>query len=132
MLNWTRLGRHERRMLATLSLIFRNHPNLLEFLFERDRPQLRLAPELLLFDAGVFSSGEKVLVRVGLDLWNGSGGVSLWDVIERLDLENYRNVLAGLRNLRRNDPHGEEMVWRQPKWAYLLEGRRSNTDRSLT
>jgi hypothetical protein len=118
MLNWTRLGRHERRMLGTLTLVFRNHPQLLEFLFDRDQPRLRFEPERILVEAGGFSSGEKILVRIGLDLWNGSGGVALWDVIERLDVENYRNVLAGLRNLRRNDPHGEQMVWRQPKRAY--------------
>lgn len=132
MLNWTRLGRHERRMQGTLGLIFRNHVHLLEFLFDRDRARLRVEPERILSEAGPFSSGEKILVRVGLDLWNGSGQVSLWDIVERLDVENYRNVLLGLRYLRRNEPDGEEMVWRQPKMAYSSEGRRSLAERSLT
>jgi hypothetical protein len=106
MLNWATVGRHERRMQDTLNLIFRNHPQFLEFLFDRDRPHLRAEPECILSETGGFSSGERVLIRVGLDLWNGSGQVSLWDVIERLDLENYRNVLAGLRHLRPSDPPG--------------------------
>ena len=117
MLNWNRANRYELRMQDTLNLIFRNHPKLLEFLFDKERPRLRLEPECLLSECGVFSSGEKILVRVGLDLWNGSGGVSLWDVVERLDVYNYRNVLAGLLNLRQSEDEDEGIVWRQPKRA---------------
>ena len=122
MLNWQGAGRHERRMLEVLNLIFRNHPELLEFLFDPARARLRLEAEDLLAAAGAFSSGEKILVRVGLDLWNGSGHVQLWDVIERLDIENYRHVLLGLRHLRRTEMDGAEMVWRQPKRAYSKSG----------
>lgn len=126
MLNWPQTGRHQRRMQETLNLIFRSHPNLLEFLFEREDARLRAQAEELLVGIGVFSSGEKILVRVALNLWNGSGHVSLWDIVERLDQENYRNVLIGLRHLRRTEPDGSEMVWRQPKTAYYWsEGGRS-------
>jgi hypothetical protein len=118
MLNWQGCGRHERRIQEVFNLIFRNHPKLLDFLFQKDKPQLRLESERLLFDAGIFSSGEKILVRLALDLWDGSGKVSLWDIVERLDCENYRNVLLGLRHLRRIGPDGPEMCWRQPKKAY--------------
>lgn len=118
MLNWLGAGRHERRMQEVLNLIFRKHPKLLDFLFQQDQPQLRLESEHLLFDAGAFSSGEKILVRLALDLWDGSGNVRLWDIIERLDDENYRNVLLGLRHLRRIDPDEPEYRWRQPKMAY--------------
>jgi hypothetical protein len=132
MLNWTKTNRYEARMEKTLGLIFRNHPNLLEFLFDKERAQLRREPECLLSEAGVFSSGEKILVRVGLDLWNGSGQVSLWDIVERLDVDNYQNVLAGLLNLRRTDDDESGIIWRQPKRAYCSEGGRSHTEHSLT
>ena len=118
MLNWNSPNRYEQRMQDTLNLIFRNHPKLLEFLFDKERAQLRLEPECLQSECGVFSTGEKILVRVGLDLWNGSGGVSLWDIVERLDVINYRNVLAGLLNLRQSEDEEAEIVWRQPKTAY--------------
>lgn len=127
MLNWPQAGRHERRLQETLNLVFRNHPNLLEFLFESKRAGLKAEPAVLLVGAGVFSSGEKILVRLGLDLWCGGGQVSLWDIIERLDQENYRNVLIGLRHLRRSEPDGSEMVWRQPKTAYWLGSRAAST-----
>ena len=122
MLNWQGVGRHECRMQEVLNLIFQKHPELLKFLFEKEQARLRLDPELLLLEAGVFSSGEKILARVGLDLWNGSGHVQLWDVIERLDEGNYHNVLAGLRHLRPIEEDGAPMVWRQPKRAYSGSG----------
>ena len=117
MLTWKKMNRYELRMQETLNLIFRNHPGLLAFIFDIERPRLRLEPECLLSEYGVFSSGEKILVRVALDLWNGSGGVSLWDVVERLDVDNYRNVVAGLLILRQSDDEEMGIVWRQPKTA---------------
>jgi hypothetical protein len=112
MLSWIKANRYERRMQETLNLIFRNHPNLLEFLFDKESPQLRHEPGYLLSEASVFSSGEKILVRVGLDLWSGTVGVSLWDIVERLDVCNYQNVLAGLRHLRRIDDESTGIIWR--------------------
>lgn len=117
MLDWQGAGRHERRMQEVLNLIFQNHPQFLEFLFDRERARLRLEPEELLMEAGAFSTGERILIRVALDLWSGKGDVHLWDLVERLDDENYQNVLAGLRHLRPIEWDGAPMVWRQPKMA---------------
>jgi hypothetical protein len=118
MLSWPSPGRHERRMQGVLNLIFQKHPFLLAFLFERDLARLRKEGDLLISEASAFSSGEQILVRLGLDLWDGSGGVRLLDIIERLDIQNYHNVLLGLRHLREIEPDGPEYVWRQPKMAY--------------
>jgi hypothetical protein len=118
MLNWKEPGRHQLRMQETLNLIFHNHPALLAFLFETEHARLRRAPEDLLVRAGAFSTGEKILIRIGLDLWTGQGDVHLWDIVERLDEENYHYVLAGLRHLRPIEEDGAPMVWRQPKMAY--------------
>ena len=122
MLNWINPGRHQRRMQESLNLIFRNHPNLLEFLFEKDRALLRGEPEWLLDSAIEFSQGEQTLIRVALDLWSGTEGVKLWDILERLDEGNSECVLAGLRHLRRTERGKEPMVWRQPKRAYSKSG----------
>jgi hypothetical protein len=118
MLNWQRPGRHERRMMETLNIIFAGHSKLLEFLFDPESARLRQEPEFLLASAGGFSGGEQILVRIGLDLWNGSGDVKLWHIIESLDDTSYQNVLIGLRHLRRIEFDGPEMRWRQPKMAY--------------
>jgi len=117
MLNWKGPGRHERRMQEVFNLIFQNHPQFLEFLFEGERARLRLEPEELLIEAGAFSLGEQILIRVALDLWSGQGHVHLWDMVELLDDGNYHHVLAGLRHLRPIEDDGAPMVWRQPKRA---------------
>jgi hypothetical protein len=113
-------------MQEALNLIFSKHPEFLEFLFEKSEPRLRDEPEVLLSEAGVFSTGEKILLRIALDLWCGQGHVDLWDIVERLDLRNYEHVLAGLRHLRPNEEDGGPLVWRQPKMAYSYEEYRSN------
>ena len=125
MLNWKNTNRYQQRMQESLNWVFRYSPWLLDFLFEKERPQLRQYPEWLLLQSGNFSGGERVLVRVGLDLWNGTGRVSLWDVIERLDVYNYQGVVAGLGHLRRKDDEEMGVVWRQRKMAYYSEGCRS-------
>lgn len=126
MLNWKNTNRYQKRMQETLNEVFRYSPHLLGFLFDEGIAQLRLDPEWLLVEAESLSGGERTLIRVGLDLWNGTGHVSLWDIIERLDVYNFQGVVSGLRTLRRNNDEGEGIVWRQPKRAYFPKGRRSH------
>ena len=125
MLNWKNTNRYQKRMQESLNEVFRYSPRLLPFLFDMERPQLRLDPEWLLAESENCSGGEMTLIRVGLDLWNGTGGVRLWDIIERLDVYNFQGVVAGLRHLRQNNDEEEGIVWRQGKMAYFPKGRRS-------
>jgi hypothetical protein len=118
MLNWREPGRHQNRMMETLNIIFAQHGELLEFLFEKDCPRLRQEPEVLLERSWGYSSGQQILIRTALDLWSGGGDVKIWQVIEGLDDSTYENVLLGLLHLRRIDDDGPEMRWRQPKMAY--------------
>jgi hypothetical protein len=115
MLRWENPGRGAQRMMEVLNLIFRHHPELLDFLFDSARPQLRQEAQLLLQRAQALSTGEKTLIRIALNLWNSHGSVSLWDVIENLDQRNYHQVIRGLRHLRRFDPDAPEMLFRQLK-----------------
>lgn len=119
MLNWKETGRHQNRMMETLNIICAQHPELLEFLFEKDRPRLKQESDILLSRFSGYSSGQRILIRMALDLWNGSGEVKLWQIIEGLDDNNYENVLIGLRHLRGiDDDNDSGMCWRQPKMAY--------------
>jgi hypothetical protein len=127
MLKWKNCGRARKRLGDVMELIFHNHPKLLEFLFCLEHAELQDEPEVLLRESGVFSSGEQILVRVGLDLWTGKVEVKLWDIIQRLDQENYQNVLLGLRLLRPYDPDGSDICWRQPKMAYSERERSSSS-----
>jgi hypothetical protein len=46
------------------------------------------ASELLQADRSPFSSGERVMLLASWAFWNGSGGVTLAEVLERLDPES--------------------------------------------
>lgn len=97
---WREATRAERRLYILISAIFRNHPKLLEFFFERDRAKISFDPETMLREAGCFSSGEQVLIRVALDMWSGSGNATVWQLLEILDYESFSNVLKALDNWR--------------------------------
>jgi hypothetical protein len=56
----------------------------LERLWTSDGPTPEAA-ELLDADGGPLSSGERVVMLAAWAFWNGSGGVTLADVLERLD-----------------------------------------------
>lgn len=83
-----------------ISLVLLNHPNILEFLFDPIRAKLRKSPDELLQLSKSFSSGERILVRVALDIWNGSGNATVWQILESLDDHNLANVLNGLSFLQ--------------------------------
>lgn len=112
MLNWENVGRHQKKMMEALNIIFKGHDKLVKFLFEDGRPRLRQEAELLLKAASGFSSGERLLIRVAIDLWNGEAGVRLWELLERLDEENFEQVFKGLCHLKKSED--EAMVWREP------------------
>jgi hypothetical protein len=56
----------------------------LERLWTADGPTIE-ASELLQVDGEPLSSGERVMLLASWAFWNGSGGVTLAEVLERLD-----------------------------------------------
>lgn len=88
------------RRLQAISLLFANNPNLLKFMFLPDRRGLSAPPSELLEFANGFSSGEKILVQVALDLWSGEGHAQMGDVVERLDLVRFEGFMLALECLR--------------------------------
>jgi hypothetical protein len=69
------LARACRALLATVRL---------ERLWTADGPTPE-ASELLQADGGPLSSGERVMLLASWAFWNGSGGVTLAELLERLD-----------------------------------------------
>jgi hypothetical protein len=52
--------------------------------------------DTLIDRSGPWSTGEKMLVDVALDLWNGRGTTTLMDAIGKLDTPNYARVLEAM------------------------------------
>jgi hypothetical protein len=87
-------------MYQAISLVFHNHPELLEFFFEKDQPRIRFVAEDMRREAAGFSDGQQILIRVALDMWSGSGNAKIWQVLEGLDDANFSNCLRALGFLR--------------------------------
>ena len=96
MQSWQNASSSELVFGQAVARVFRNHPNLLDFLFEPERPRLRCAPEDMLRQIRGLSSSEQILIRIALDIWSGSGNAKLWQIMETLDDGNFANVLDAL------------------------------------
>ena len=88
------------KRLSAISLLFGRHTKLYNYLIHPESQWLRDEPEALLNNAGGFSTGEQILIRVGLDLCFDLSDSSLWDVVNRLDSDNFQNVIEALIYLR--------------------------------
>jgi len=99
-LYWSNLTSHDERMRDTMEYLFSQHPKLLHFVFNPDHPELRAQPEILLQDAQCFSTGEKILIQVALDLWDACGNARISDIIHRLDRHHFVKVLMLMQQCR--------------------------------
>jgi hypothetical protein len=92
MITWTQANSSDIKLLAAIKTSLKKHPQLIQFIFDRDKPQLRKSSEKLLYESYSFSSGE----YLQLDLWSASGNVNIDDIVTILDENNFINVLNGL------------------------------------
>lgn len=100
MLCWENVCPSDQKRLQAISILYGKHPDLLFYLFEVSRPRLKLPSEILKEYAQGFSSGEELLIRLGLDIWDGSGNALFREVHQILDPTNFQNAIKTLRYLR--------------------------------
>jgi hypothetical protein len=88
-----------------ISILLANDPNLLKFLFSSPLPNLRMraGSEQLLFESGAFSSGQKLLLKIALDIWCSEGGAQLDDIIYLLDAARFESFMLAMECLRYTD-----------------------------
>lgn len=98
-LNWNETRPREKRFQVAMTKLFAANAELLPLVFHRDQPRLRYEPGIILAQVCGLSSGEYLLVRLALDMWNDSGGVRIQELISRLDSTNFANAMAALWSL---------------------------------
>lgn len=98
---WNNASDEDKILLNALSILYSRNEKLLHFLLNPDRPRLLHSPEKIKYNSGVLSDGEQILINIGLDIWDGSGGIHFCDLYQSLDVENFQNVLMALLYLRR-------------------------------
>ncbi len=76
--------------IHAISLLLSNDVRILDWLLSEDRTSLSSDPQSLLYESGVFSTGEQLLVQIALDLWDGSGHAKISEIICKLDSVRFK------------------------------------------
>ena len=91
---------HKCMRTHAISVLMANDPDLIDFVLNSERTCLVSSSESILIEAGVLSTGEQVLVRTALDIWDSSGYVSFTDIVYSLDACRLEAVLLAIQVLR--------------------------------
>jgi hypothetical protein len=100
MINWKNASTSDQHLFTAIARLFRNNPQLLEFFFHSSEPQLAFPCKKIKQLARSLSSADELLVRMALDIWNGSGTIHFNEIHEKLDDHNFTNAILTLGYLR--------------------------------
>ena len=99
-MNWEDADSSDKILLRALSLLYSKNENLLHLLLNPDIPRLNSSARNIKKYSLALSSGEELLVRIGLDIWDGgSGGIFFNEMYEKLDAANFQKVMLVLHYL---------------------------------
>jgi hypothetical protein len=99
-IEWITANTTDRFLLGEIETLLARHPRLLHLIFDKQRPQLREPSSAIIGRTRSLSSGEHLLIRLALDIWNSSGNVNILEPIHRLDHDNFHNLVTCLYRLR--------------------------------
>lgn len=83
-----------------ISMLLAQNPKLIDFVFNEKRDRLAQPALMLRREARAFSTGEKVLIQIALDIWDDCGGARLSEVIFSLDPIRLELFLRAVEILR--------------------------------
>lgn len=92
---WPTADIGDQKRLEIISNLLWPHEKLLLFLFKTNKPELNGSPEEMKERAQCFSSGEKVLISLALDVWSGAGDTKVTDLY-KLDPANLQKAFTAL------------------------------------
>ena len=94
-ISWPTADADDQKRLEIISNLLWPHEKLLFFLFKTDKPELKGSPEEMKKRAQWFSTGEKVLISLALDVWSNTGGTMVTDLYN-LDPVNLQRAFTAL------------------------------------
>jgi hypothetical protein len=100
MINWKNASPSDQHLFTAVARLFRNNPQLIDFFFHPSEPQLALPCKRIKQIARSFCSADELLVRMALDIWNGSGAINFNEIYQKLDEKNFTNVILTLGYLK--------------------------------
>lgn len=105
--NWQYASYNDQLRLTAILMLMQHHPKLIRELFDPKRPRLRAAPHTLKRNS--FSHGEKLLIKIALDLWNESGQAKLVELMDTLDPSNFQALIQAFEFIRNPGPIPTEL-----------------------
>lgn len=99
--NWKNANESDKILREALSMLYGNDGKIFQLLFDVSEPRLTSPADIIKQEMGVLSMGEQLLVRIGLDIWDGgSGGIYFNELYQKLDDKNFQKMLLVLLFLR--------------------------------
>jgi hypothetical protein len=99
---WQDASSRDQFQFEAIRTICAKHPNLLIFLFNSNKPEFRVPPDQLVYEARGFSSGQNVLIKLAVDIWSGCTVYSeINEILYSLDPDSFSNVILAMVKLRR-------------------------------
>ena len=84
-----------------ISHLFASDHALTAFFFEPTfSANLRAHPNTLIFDSWDLNNEQRILVRAALDVWNKSGNIFLWEILDGLNHQSLSQLILALISLR--------------------------------
>lgn len=91
-----------------INLVFKKHQKLKDRCFKKQTIELTQSAHEILESTAGYSSGEKVLIQIALDICHGPGNAKVKDLLEILDAQSFSNVLEGFSCLAKFKIKSEE------------------------
>jgi hypothetical protein len=92
MQSWVRASVTEQRQFEAILGFLQYSPHLIKFVFNSKVPRLRLSPEKLLKEARGLCSGDRVLVKLAIELWCCEGDIRVHELFDA-EPEVFRQIL---------------------------------------
>lgn len=72
------------------------HPEIFDFLFRKDRPEMYAGANEMWSKSGVLSSGERAIVGFALSVWFDTNHANICEIVHQLDEDNFKNFSLAL------------------------------------
>jgi hypothetical protein len=97
--NWMNADDGDKVLFTALSLLYGKNEKLLHLILNPDSPCLISTSESIKKESLALSPEEQLLIRIGLDAWNGSGGLHFNEIYQKLGPLSFQKVLLFLNYL---------------------------------
>lgn len=100
MIEWKGASEGDLRLLKAIKIVMEGHEKLINFMFHPEKARLVTSSDIILKHAACFSTGEVILIKIVLDIWDNSGKALLKEMFETLDYKKINQISQVMASLR--------------------------------